>query len=447
MAFLNNFFMSQFALPQGISPQPYRLDRLTSLPLELLTLIYDHLPSPVDRVCLCLCNHRLYILFMTYYQFPSLRRDNLSIFARLEKDLPGFFACDICNILHRYDGSESFGLSGMAHTKYSQLPCVRHGYEEDAECIGGSSVSMRTHSTFDHSKNRLSFLQVKLAMRRYLYGPRFGINTDSLAFTQIMEYRHPWLISKNSCTTLSVYQPVKLLFSIEAQVCPEPLGIHIRMQDIISYDIWQDSKIQVAWKPYVMNLFEICPHVSLQSKAAEIDAVYEGTNPSFPYTCPRCNTDSLVEFRKVGSKPALVMTRWVNLGPGIHRDDPLWKIHVFTCKDGTMPTKIPKEKELGFHSPRTSFENMAMLSFRDLKSRNLSYLRGDRYKSWFGPFAFDGKVSVWHISYRRLSTKTKELCQRVFQGIFPAFSTLFFYIGVFLIVIGTLHFFGLVSVF
>jgi len=92
----------------GISSQPYRLDRLTSLPSKLLTQIYGHLLSPVDRVCLCLCNHRLYILFMTYYQFPSLRCDNLSIFARLERDLPGYCICDICNILHRYDGSERF---------------------------------------------------------------------------------------------------------------------------------------------------------------------------------------------------------------------------------------------------------------------------------------------------------------------------------------------------
>lgn len=365
---------------------------MTGLPSELLIRICDLL-SPVDIACLGLCNHRIHTLFRTYYRFPTRRDAKLSIFIRLERDHPEYFACDICNILHRYDGSESFGLSGLAYNKPTRLPCVRKGYDWHSECIRGSSINMRTHSTFTHSRNRLHFLQIKLAMRRYCFGPHSGINTDSLAFTQVREYRHPWQKPKS----LPVYQPIRTLFSIEAQVCPEPLGVHIRMQDIVLYDIWEDSKIQVDSRPYVIQLYEICSHTSLESKASDIESVYNGERDSFSYTCPKCNTVSLIKFRRIDSRLALVMTRWVNLGPGIHREDPLWKIHIYTCIDRTIPSELPRS--LMLPSPRTCFENATSLSFEDLRSRNISYLRGDQYKKG-SIFAFDMAGIVWHISYK-----------------------------------------------
>lgn len=396
MEFLKSFFEPHLDLPrQSISPQSHCIDRLTGLPSELLVRICDLL-SPVDIVCLCLCNHRFYNLFQTYYRFPTLRDDKLSIFIRLERDLPEYFACDICNFLHRYDGSESFGLSGTAHETSSGLPCVRKGYDWHAECIGGSSISMRTHVLFPHSKNRLYFLQVKLAMRRHCYGPYSGINTDSLAFTQVREYIHPWQKSQPS----SIYRSIRNLFSIEAQVCSEPLGVHIRMQDIVLHDMWEDSKIQVNSKSYSLWYYEICQHTSLESKASDIESVYNGEKSSFPYTCPRCNTVSLIEFRRIDSRLALVMTRWINLGSGIHRDDPLWKIHVFTCNDGTMPYELPIS--LMLQSPRTCFENTTSLSFEDLRSRNISYLRDDRYKKG-GAFVSDKANALWHMSYKEPS--------------------------------------------
>ena len=103
------------------------------------------------------------------------------------------------------------------------------------------------------------------------------------------------------------------------------------------------------------------------------------------------------EFRIICSRPALILTRWANLGTGIDRDDPLWKIHVFTCKDEKMPSIL--SKELRLHRPRKSYENTASLSLKELSSRNLSYLQGDQYKNWLSPSTFDGEVFVWHSLY------------------------------------------------
>lgn len=92
------------------SPKTYYTNTLPGLPAELILQVCDLLP-PVDRVCLSLCNHPLRALFQTYFPSGPLGDENFnfSICDRLERDLPEYFWCDICNILHRYDGSESFG--------------------------------------------------------------------------------------------------------------------------------------------------------------------------------------------------------------------------------------------------------------------------------------------------------------------------------------------------
>lgn len=392
------YFKECFFKPDFDLPYPSDIDRLTGLPTELLAQIYTLL-SPVDLTCLGLCNHRLYTLFKAYHRFPTLRADRLAIFIRLERDLPEYFACDICNLLHRYDGSESFGLSGLAHTKSTQLPCVRKGYEPDAECIGGSSISMRSHAWFSHPGTRVSFLQIKLAMRRYCYGPQAGINPDSLAFTQVIEYKHP---SKRLASRYSVYQTIKTLFSVDAQVCPKPLGVHIRMQDILLYDIWEDSKIERNSNRDLLRLYEICQHASLESKASDINSLYHGRTTSFPYTCPKCNTVSVIEFCRIDYRLALVMTRWVNLGPGIRREDPRWQMHIFDRKDRSSSFELPSS--LKRQSPRTCFENTTSLSFEDFRSRNISYLCGDRYKQG-EPFAVARAGHAYHISYKEPSRR------------------------------------------
>lgn len=383
--------------PSVTSPQSYSTDRLTKLPSELFITILALLP-PVDRACLGLCDRRLHAIFERYYRFPTLRDEKLSLFIRLERDLPEYFACDICNFLHRYDGSESFGLSGIAHFKSCQLPCIRKGYDWRAECLQGSSITMGSHLSFSYIKNRLYFFQVKLAMRRYWYGPTAGINTDSLAFTQVHQYRHPRATSESS---VSCYENIKMLFSMDAQICPDPLGVYIRMQDILIYDIWEDSQIRVDSHTTVMSLYKICPHLLLENKASEVDSVYNGETDSFSYTCPDCNIVSLIEFRRIDSTISLVMTRWVYLGTGISREDPLWKIHIFNSSDGSMPLELPPS--LMTHSPRACFENTTSLSLKALTSRNISYLRGGRYKKG-APFALGMQGGpFWHISYKEPS--------------------------------------------
>lgn len=91
------------------SPKTYDTNTLPVLPAELILQVWSS--TTVDRVCLSLCNHPLRALFQTYFPSSPLGDENFkfSICDRLERDLPEYFWCDICNIRHRYDGSESFG--------------------------------------------------------------------------------------------------------------------------------------------------------------------------------------------------------------------------------------------------------------------------------------------------------------------------------------------------
>ena len=91
----------------------------------------------------------------------------------------------------------------------------------------------------------------------------------------------------------------------------------------------------------------------------------------FPYsadTCNQCNTDFCIEVCEYGSHLALVLTTWINLGPGLTPDDPLWKIH---SRENRGVTLDPNDRT---GSPRVSFENRSHWSFENLLSRNISYL-------------------------------------------------------------------------
>jgi hypothetical protein len=64
-------------------------------PPELILSISDFLPV-LDLNCLSMCNHRLLqISLKQISRLPSLTQDDkLLLLDRLERDLPGYFACD-----------------------------------------------------------------------------------------------------------------------------------------------------------------------------------------------------------------------------------------------------------------------------------------------------------------------------------------------------------------
>lgn len=366
---------------------------LSGLPLELLLSISDYLPL-VDLICLSFCNRRLHEV-TTRRQTNRLssltQEDKLMVLTRLEKDLPEYFACAVCNLLHRYDGSESFGLSGLPHEQTSQLPCVqidesdkRFGYRPDKWF--GAWRTLWTHPLFNYTLYRLFFLQVKLAMRRFYYGPRSGISTDALSYTQV--HQRP---DKTS------------LFSTEAQICPKPLGLYIRMQDIVLVRT-RDELLDLP-KIWMSRSFLICFHYRLDEMITPIVESAHHPEASFANTCDECGLSFQIEIGEFDSKIALIMTRWVNLGPGLTQEDLMWRTPVYSFMGGSRRRFDRDALEALPHipttrSPRLYFEDIAPQPLQNLRSRNLSYLKDQQYTIVM-PFLAVG--NFWHISYKEPS--------------------------------------------
>jgi hypothetical protein len=123
----------------------------------------------------------------------------------------------------------------------------------------------------------------------------------------------------------------------------------------------------------------ICPHIVYLQRDELLDAVVfaylDGEkNPCSTRTFDQCNTDFRIEVCEYGSYLALVLTKWIDLGPGLTPDDPQWKVH---CREDRAVTLDPKDRA---GSPRVSFENASPQSLGELLSRNLSYLKDQRYR-------------------------------------------------------------------
>jgi len=148
---------------EPISSCPKTPSRVTlaGLPAELLLSIFGFLPL-VDLICFSLCNHRLFELSRRQLnRLPRTQDDKISALNRVERDFPEYFACDLCKVLHRFDGSESFGLHELWYQRTCPLPCLH----KDEWFF--RDFSLRTHFDWTYSPYRLLFIQIKLVMKRF----------------------------------------------------------------------------------------------------------------------------------------------------------------------------------------------------------------------------------------------------------------------------------------
>lgn len=145
--------------------------------------ITDLLP-PNDILCLSMYNRRLFMaLNRNKNTFPRpIGGDKRQLLHRIERDLPHHFMCHCCIILHEFDGPEDFGLKSMPVMSRCRLPCViNYLWREDG-------LQMQVHNFSLHTDYCLSFLHLRLAMKRFYHGPRSGITTESLSPVEIKKH-------------------------------------------------------------------------------------------------------------------------------------------------------------------------------------------------------------------------------------------------------------------
>lgn len=384
-----------------VCPDTSQMTTLSDLLPELLLDICDFLPA-VDLKCFSISNHRMYELHRIYHRrlptFTLTGDAKFSFLLRLEKDMPEYVACYKCNKLHRYDGSESFGLSGVVENRTSTLPCEikgSHPVRSDR-----STMTLLTHYNFGHPRNRLSHLQLKLAMKRYYYGAKYGISTKSLSYTQI--HRYPCAVPNVYCNTAATPKKyMSALFSIEARICPEPLGLYIRMQDILVCETWTDLRTQSIINH--LGIYFLCHHHKYFHRELDYEKLKQSKEQAMHCYCGHCTTVSNIAIveRNFDSRIALLITKWMNLGPGLDHKDPLWQIRA----DGasTRPHKLEIPQYVNNACRR--FETQNGEPFYKLAARNLSYLKKERYKKG-KPFVHYGP-GFWYIPFKEPSRSQK----------------------------------------
>lgn len=377
---------SSRAYINSIIVQPYKNVGsciFTKLPPELILSISDFLPYE-DLVCFSVCNHRLFNLLrgQTERLFHT-RDDIMSFINHLEQDLPGYFACDICLVVHQFEELRNLDREG-----FPRLCCTARWLEYP--------MVMKSHRYMNYVPS-FSFIQVKLAMKRLYQGPEYGIGTDFLEYAQV---RH---CSANSDSRgypdFTVRNPdFILLFSRELAVCHEPLGLYMRTQDIVVFRRkWDDLFLHSDDSTCPLTILRLCCVSLCHIVAPLLGCLYKkdqlSFSISFPYTCSTCKSDAEIEICEFDFKLTIIMTRWMNLGRGITKEDSLWQIHV-NSRGGNPPNRGSFIKLN--QGPRKCFEKTVSFSFKKLRARNLFHLKDQQYKS---TMEFVATRNIWVFPY------------------------------------------------
>lgn len=298
---------------------------------ELLFSIFDFL-SLADTVCLSYCNRRLREVSSAHIRNLWSEKDQIcrnevkfSVLQRLERDFPRFFACEICKTLHRYDGSESFGLGGHNDDMTCTLPCVNrtNGWFAEPFKVEMSSISPSPD---------LSTLQLKLATRRFFYGPQSGISTTSLQYLQVRNFS----LESDGSDALSLSSRQVMILPGQ----PVPRFI-VRLQNVLLVSSWDNLTASALshcaddpnqWissnksaKGYrvddVFKDIRICGQRRLfetdwgrQNLIAYLSSTQPFTRENF--YCPQCGSESQITIWPFESRTAVVLTTWFHLGDG-----------------------------------------------------------------------------------------------------------------------------------
>jgi hypothetical protein len=92
--------------------------------------------------------------------------------------------------------------------------------------------------------------------------------------------------------------------------------------------------------------------------------------------CDKCNTDFELRMEGVRGRLALILTKWIILGPGAKPGDSDWG-----KRDRKSILQEPDFQATDMAvSPRASFETACETSIDALRSRNLPYLHKKRHK-------------------------------------------------------------------
>ncbi|KAB8201506.1 hypothetical protein BDV34DRAFT_216281 [Aspergillus parasiticus] len=328
-----------------IETPSYRGRNLDHLPTELVYMIAGNLTS-CDRVCLALCNNRLLSVLGNGPQL-ALENEFRAIFlTRLSQDLPEHIYCHVCSVLH---GRRHIPPPGPA---FWPSRCLANHKGLFNPWSFPFSIPWSSLYRFEH-------IHLQLAMKRHHCGPEHGVSTDSLAYVEIQ-------LLQNSITTL---------VSFDVQIV-RASSLCLRIQTWMLGKELPSKLVEEKW---------ICAHISMgdhhifEIVRAAWDAAME-SSPGRPpvldtHRCVACGLDYQIDATTCGTAGiALIVTKWLDLGPGLDPTDVRWTRHLI----GSL--SLRKHDMTTFNSDvRSQFERETVVPLDDLTGRNRSLLEDSGY--------------------------------------------------------------------
>jgi len=360
---------------------------LDTLPSELVLLISGYL-LPVDAACLALCSHH----FMPFSpgfdgllgkSFPGVhtrrpgKKLRIDLLTRLARDLPQYYLCYACLRLHLW--------------RYVDLPSPKFKLRSCSDRITDKRsfflmpAYLCQYLAYEHHSFHsvhLHFVHLHLVVRRFYFGPSFGISAESLMYTDVSfrKSSNAWLPGRESLDSHRTN-----LMSLEARICPDPPGLCVRIQHLAVVE--RQNVLQLCTEnESPIRAFE---HMgSIPRSTCSLCEMYFGQGRTDigkllrEGRCSQCNTSWKLQLREIGKEDiCLLLTQWKDLGPGLDPDDGRWG--TWTCRSELNASEMVVDPRMRFEmqSNEPGSSSSQTLSEEDMFLRNVSLLRAQRYRT------------------------------------------------------------------
>lgn len=334
--------------------------KLSDLPPELIILIASML-SARSAACFSLCSRAMcQILGPNIWHYLNLQNPEIraSFLSDLSKDLPQYFVCYHCVRLHARSAVQWPRITPKILTR-----CLRK--EPAFEHCSQSGLLLR-------------FPHIQLAMNRHYLGPSYGFPLEAFESTEVIEselYRNMVLLSVDT----QIVSNELLMRSQQWVLLP-----HNRRNELVTERLFH----------------HLCYHIWALGSAGDnlptliksrLDLLDErGQCRTSTAQCMKCPMDFVMDTIDLGERGiAGCLTRWINLGAGLHPADPKWQSHL-----GKSPPQGVPYQPHPLSSIRASFENQTTISFEDLSARNVYNLLSRRERKLITGRA-DGLIWKW----------------------------------------------------